>query len=531
MSRKPRSSLPRTKGVTLGKFAEYVDSRPARLGCWRDGATGRYPMLAWLNVSPTVEQRELASTLGAPTAAMMLTSQHHNQVGIAAGWVTAYMTGTGGSQGSSEQDRIAMFRSAVGYWVLRNALAEVRAGVRSFEATGRRIRLPYKGNHSVDALDRLLDLTESLDSIDKAPTFSQSGLGIWMSREGISRPWMVSPSCVRDAFREQAAKVLATYPSYLPDDASIAGVAIRDFNIFWEELLAWGMYMHAGAMLGSVHLPTIVPLVSREDLIGALVAATNLSGKVVERIVQLLTLDLGRCSDGALTPLVPVGDQIVPMSSLIVPTSPQRNLLAVVQTDPSTVGEAGRLLGLAGERATRTLLRRLDPGILVADGRVRVRRPDGSPAGDLDVIACDPATRTAIVFEIKWGITADGNAEVYRVEKHAIDKRARVIALREEIENGRAKPRWPVGWPDMSNFKFRWYVLTRDVLATQHIDDSDVTIRSYQLLSRTLRAGATIRDLISTLDSPPMPPAELCQTQWERIRYGDLQVEIESLGA
>jgi hypothetical protein len=289
------------------------------------------------------------------------------------------------------------------------------------------------------------------------------------------------------------------------------------------------MHMHVAIMLGSYHLPTILPLVPRSHLINTLADVTGLSPSVIDRIVALLTLDLGRCSDGALTPLVPIDGQIIPMSSLILPTSPQRNLLAIVQSAPSMVGEAGRLLGLAGERATLALLERLRDALFAS--RIQVLRLNGSPAGDLDVVACDPATRTAAVFEIKWGIAADGNAEVYRTEQGVIDKRAQVIRLREEIDAGRAVPQWPAGWPDMTGYEFHWYVLARDVLAMRRIRDDDVTIRSYQLLSRTLRAGATVADLISALDSPPAPPIELCQTQWEQIRYGDLRVEIESIVA
>jgi hypothetical protein len=378
--------VPRTKALTLDEFAAYVEDRPTRLGCWRDGARGQYPMLAWLNTRPIVEQRELASTMGPHTAVMMLAAQHHNQVGIAAGWVTLYMTGPTKSQSNSEQDRVVMFNTAGDYWALRNALVEVRVGVRAFEAAGKLVRLPYQGNHMVDALDRLLDLVERLDSVGQAPAFSNPRLRDWISHEGLSQPWAESPAWVRDALREHARNVLGTYPRYLPEDATVAAVTLGDFEAFWAELLAWGMYMHATTILGSHHLPTILPLLPRNDLVSTLADATGLSPSVIDRAVALLTLDLARCSDGALTPLVPVDGQIVPMSSLILPTSPQRNLLAIVQSAPSMVGEAGRLLGLAGERAALTVLQRLRSDVLVAR-RVKVLRPNGSPAGDFDVVA------------------------------------------------------------------------------------------------------------------------------------------------
>lgn len=74
-------------------------------------------------------------------------------------------------------------------------------------------------------------------------------------------------------------------------------------------------------------------------------------------------------------------------------------------------------------------------------------------------------------------------------------------------------------------------MINRDVLPTRDIDNEGVTLRSHQLLSRTLPKGASMLDLLAALDSPPEPPGSLCETQWDRIRYGDLRVEIESVMA
>ena len=79
--------------------------------------------------------------------------------------------------------------------------------------------------------------------------------------------------------------------------------------------------------------------------------------------------------------------------------------------------------------------------------------------------------------------------------------------LREEIESGPAIPRWPAGWPDVSGFSWRWFLLTRDVLPTKEIDKNGVTIRSVQLLKYTLRPDSGVSDLVSALDTPPSPPA------------------------
>ena len=211
-----------------------------------------------------------------------------------------------------------------------------------------------------------------------------------------------------------------------------------------------------------------------------------------------------------------------------MPTSPQRNALAAAQSDPNLVGQAGQLLGVAGERAVVELTTRMSADTAVAT-RVKVTRVNGTPAGDLDVVVSSSSQRLIAVFEIKWHIAADGNLEVYKAERAAVDKRKQVARLRGEIASGKATVTWPAQWPDVSGFAWRWFVLTHDVLPTREIEADGVTLRSYQLLSRTLRADSTVADLIGTLDHPPTPPAELCETEWDRFRYGDVPVEIEGL--
>jgi len=117
-------------------------------------------------------------------------------------------------------------------------------------------------------------------------------------------------------------------------------------------------------------------------------------------------------------------------------------------------------------------------------------------------------------------------------ESLAIAKRQQVIRLRSEVESGTASVAWPADWPDnVGTWNKRWFLLVRDVLVMRHIDDDDITIRSLQLLQNTLRAGASAEDLIQALDHPPPPPPALSDTQWDRFRYGDLRIDIETIVA
>ncbi len=518
------------RSPTLDEFDAYVEDRPRRLGCWRHGAPERHPSLAWLNVEPVIRQVQLSQEIGWEAAAAINVSAHHNVVGISSGWVVTRMRGQGRGASPTYEERQALFNVAGQYWQLRNALVEVRVGVRGFEADGHVVRMPYLGDSELDALDRILDLLPVLEAID-APRYAPSQkLRQWSATEGRSTPWSRAPGWVRAGFRRMAAATLARYDTYLPPEQKLAGFTIGEFDRFWEVLLAWGMQMQIAVMNGARGTETIAPLLEREAAVGQLAAEAEVGESAVDAMVQVLTLDLGRCPDGALTPLVPVDDRLLPMSSIIVPSAPQRNLLANVASDPAMVGDAGRLLGLAGERATAEALERMSSGVLIAT-RVKVRRTNGEPAGDLDVVVCDPSAQVMAIFEIKWHLAADGNAEVYRAAKLATDKRSQVTRLRGEIAAGQATVRWPANWPDVGSFTQRWFVLTRDVLPLQDIDDDEVTVRSLQLIQRTVRKDATGHDLIAALEHPPVPPDVLTATDWESFRFGDLRVEVEVVRA
>lgn len=511
----------------LEGFVSYVEDRPKRLGCWRDGIDGICPTLAWINTQPVVEQRELAKQVGPHAAVAMTTSAHHNQVGIAARWVLCHMTGPRRGTPTSNQDRVALLETAGRYWGVRNLIYEVYAAVRGFEVEGTKVRLPYNGNHEIDGLDRLLDLIEQLDGFEPSDALPNHKVRAWLAGVGLTTPWGQAPEWAKDGLRSLAAAVLSKYPTYLPALTEVAGFTIADLDAYWRELMARGMHMNAATMQGSDHAPTIVPLIERVEFVASMARSAGLADNAADRITTHLTMAPDG-PDPALTPLVPVGSGIIPMSSLIMPGSPQRNTLSIIQANPATFGEAGRLLGEIGERAVLETLSRMSEKTLVGK-RIRAVRTNGQPAGDLDVVALDPRTGAAAIFEIKWHIAADGNEEVYRLERAAIEKRKQVARLRGEIEAGTASVLWPSDWPNVDMANARWFILTRDVLAMRSVSDDDVTLRSNQLLSRTLRKDATVGELIDALDNPPIPPPELLGTQWERMRYGDLRIDVEQI--
>ncbi len=514
---------------TLDQFVTYVEARPKRLGCWRGGEDQRHSTLAWLIRHAMAEVQRVSVETGPEVAIALLASANHNQVGIASAWIAEHMAGPTLRSVVTEADRLALFNTAGGYWALQNAVAEVRAGARTFTATGSWVRMGYRSNSQIDALDRMLDLVERMHEVDTAPLAPDKSIGRWL---GSNRtvPWDSLPQRILDELRAYAARILAGLPRYLPERGRVAGISTSIFDAFWEELLARGLHLTLLAWLGADDPNVIAPRIAKTQFVDSIARALAAPPDEVARIAEILSLDTEKCSDPALTPLVPLGTDLVPMSVSIVHASPHRNFLSIVQRNPSLFGDAGRWLGLAGERETASLLKRLDHQSCLAT-RVKVFRTDGMPAGDLDVVVCDPHARLIAAFEVRWSISSDGNEEVYRVESGAIAKRSQVVNLREAIESGSASPRWPKDWPDTADFTWRWFLLTRDVLPTKEVDANGVTIRSVQLLKYTLKRGARLAELLSLLDSPPSPPAQLCGTHWSTFRYGEVKVEVELINA
>jgi hypothetical protein len=112
------------------------------------------------------------------------------------------------------------------------------------------------------------------------------------------------------------------------------------------------MHMSATALWGSVHRPMIVPLSRRDEFVAGVADDAGIDADAADEITTILTRDADRSYDPALTPLVPLGDEVLPMSSLIMPASPHRNTLALIETDPRLFRVVGRLLCVAGELAT-----------------------------------------------------------------------------------------------------------------------------------------------------------------------------------
>lgn len=160
---------PAPRDPTPAQFAAFLEQRAAGLRAWDAGEVALYPFLAWLEAHAVAEQRERVAEHGTHLAALTLTRAHHNVIGICVAWALTHMVGRPYRREIGEEDRLAAFDLAARYWTLKNVMAEVQQGVRSFSARGRKIDTSFTGDALFDITDRLLDLFEEVVKLPEGP--------------------------------------------------------------------------------------------------------------------------------------------------------------------------------------------------------------------------------------------------------------------------------------------------------------------------------------------------------------------------
>lgn len=513
------------RSPSAAEFVAFLEVHPASLALWEAGASALYPFLCWLEVEPVARVRQAVSE-GDRFAPVALSRWHHNQVGLCVAWALQHMSGRESSSPPTESDRLAAFDLARRYWVIKNVMAEVRQGSRSFRARGRRIEVAFTGDVGLDALDRFLDLVDGIDSMPSGLPPGVDRVASWLGAGGRDVPWRSVGHIQRELYREWAGHEMRRHAFQLPNDIELGGFTVADGRAVLRELLAQGLHANAAIFFGTTSSEVALPVRSRSELAAQVERDTGVPRLRLDPILDLLTADIARCPDPCLTPLIPIGgDSVVSMSSLIVPGAPLRNLVDRVNADPARSGAVGRKLGLIGNQAVaQTVRSRLGSAALVEE-RVDVYAADGQRVGDLDVVAIDPQTGEAAVMEVLWEIGPDGSAQVARTEVKANAKRAQVVRIRTALANG-AQPRWPPGWRLPGEIRYRWFILTPDVLPVVPLDDDGIIVRSHQLLERSPWSGSRVRDMVRALESPTPPPVG-GGTTWRHLRFGPFDVKAE----
>jgi hypothetical protein len=518
------------RSPTHAEFAAYLDSYPATLPVWRGGVDRLYPILCALNVLPAQRQREASAELGDPRlAAMLYHHAHHNQVGIMVAWALRHLAPSGGADDSRIEDLEHAFDLAGQYWSLVNVIADIRAGVRGFESSKSKIRIAFLGNATFEATDRLLETLDDLLAIPEKPSSEFAALRAWEQGAGRDRPWAGVPLDIREELKAFARSIADKHEAYFDPAVDLGGFSMGEAERVLLEIYSRAWHSAMQVMFGSTRGPIVLPLLERDGYVRELALAARVDFSRASSIVSLLTVDLSICPDPCLTPIVPVADRLAPMSSLITPGAMVRNFVARLQFDPARFGRAGQLLGLRGSQTVAATLRRRLTGALIAE-RVKVFHPDGRQAGDLDVVAFDPAAGVAVVFEVVWRIGVDGAAEIAALENRAREKRSQVGELQAAMSQG-ALPRWPPGWSVGSDPIYCWFIVTPSVLPAQPDQDGGVPIRSHQILERFRWRGTRVTDMVDAFLNPPPPPPELVQMEWRTAKYGRYEISLERVRA
>ena len=213
------------------------------------------------------------------------------------------------------------------------------------------------------------------------------------------------------------------------------------------------------------------------------------------------------------------------MSSLIVPASPHRNILKILQADPEQYGRLGDRLGREGEQTVSQLLkRRLATGCRVATN-IPVKYGRKQDATDLDVVVYSPRENLLVILEVKWHLQSDGTFEARMHDNEARKKQAKLEKRRAEIRTGTVTVRWPNSWKVADSVQKRWFVITNDVFPTHNLGASDIKIRPHTLPKHLLPQRASARQLVALLDNPPTPEVQKRQTT--RYRFGHLTIYVE----
>lgn len=504
---------PEPPNPSLEEFAAFVDSVPPRLGLWRTASKAElWPLLAWLNVWSVQEMRETARDVGVVMAAKLRHAELHNTVGLGVVWLLSYLRDNPAARGSGDRERAGFARRAGQVWSIRDLVQSARAGVYEFSADEFNLHFEFAGDVSLEALDNMLEVLDELwraermeAALQNETKSAEGSLRERLTASGINVPWEAAPDDLRVRFRRRAHIVSEQLRRIeVPRDAQIGGFSFGDAVAVWEELLAGASYRQACLLLGAQHPLVACPTMPFAALVEQL-APCNVSSTCIGEVLQFLTFDVQRDADPCLAPVIPVMGQLTPLSSLITPGAPDRNILARLRSDPSRFGGVGAKIGRIGTATVAEGIRRV-PDVTVAT-EVKVLNRNGGTAGDLDVVAIDTDDALVAVFEVKWQLEPDGATEIDKVERQASEGQSQLARLSAGLADGSFQVRWPSRHPHVSGFQWKWFVITSNVIPVVRGSRDGIFARSHRVLSlMALRKGASLREVCDVLTNPPIPP-------------------------
>lgn len=339
--------------------------------------------------------------------------------------------------------------------------------------------------------------------------------------------WQDSNDDIRYMWRVRARAALVSYHSVFGDGTELHDYTVGDLKAVWAELLAYAMHQQRGLLAGPKETAWACPRLTLTELV-RLLRPSGIPDERISAVINDATFDPARNEDPCLSPLLPVQDGFAVPSSLIIHSGPERNALMLARANPAIRGRFAKELGRYGAEQVAGLFKGLSFRVAIG---VKLLRPNKSVAGDLDVVVLDVTQRVALVFEVKWHLPVDGAREINAALGRAMEGQQQARAVRAGLEAGEIRPRWPQGWPDPGTWRWRWFVLTNDVLPV--VDTMvEPEIRSHQLLfhivGRASKEGG-LNAIADRLHTPPFPPDELCELITNESRFGGYRISAASV--
>jgi len=205
----------------------------------------------------------------------------------------------------------------------------------------------------------------------------------------------------------------------LPDEWEFASFRLGDYRIVSNAIRATlGAWQIANQMIAQAtsHNAAQLFVVNRRELRNAVRDVTGCSRPVVDGIFELLSYGHGGSQnpDPALQPLIPVSKAQIALSSpLVTGGSPERNLLALVNTLPEEKASYDGLKNMK-EGLMRERLEARKPGWLRSwQGYIAGRRA----LGDIDYALIDDRSSCVLICELKWFVAPAEPRELADREK------------------------------------------------------------------------------------------------------------------
>ena len=392
------------------------------------------------------------------------------------------------------------------------------------------IRLPYKGTPGLALLTQYLTLKAGVDLNLSLNPYVEVIAEYAESAEA-TRGWFRSPSSIKDFARRATNHANSQIRPYLnPTLSTPIGVTLADLEKFWNEISAISLYDY-WIMQGRASPTRIV--YPRRKFVADMARTVDMSQQAADEITKRLTLSKDRASAAVhnpqLTPIVEFEGGLFLVAPLLISSMPSHDTMKMLQVaySGSRFLELGHHVGKTGEERVAALLReKLRGNIRIATNLIPYVGHRQCP--DLDVVVYAPG-EALIVIQVKWHILVNNQYEALLQQKNARKDRQDLDNLREKINARTAQVRWPEEWGDVDadRCERRWFVLNHDTMPVHDLGESDIKMRSHQLIEYLLSGTEhSAHDLVNLLECPPTPAAG--EPSWNTIRYGDVKIEEES---